>query len=194
MGKPTVFVRLATCNLRCRYCDTRYAFWEGRVWSTDDVMAEVRKHPTKVVCLTGGEPLGQRAIHPLMHQLLDEGYVVSLETGGGLAVNEVPAGVIKILDLKCPDSGESEAMVWENLKYLRSTDQLKFVVSSHEDFMWAEQICESHQLFSLCTVLVSPVVNKVTPKELAEWTLASGKPFTLQLQLHKIIWGEQRGV
>lgn len=158
------------------------------------MMAEVRKHPSRVVCLTGGEPLGQKAIYPLMQQLVSEGHTVSVETGGGLSISEVPEQVIKVLDLKCPESGETEAMVWENLNYLRATDQVKFVVSSHADFLWSVQICKTHQLFLKCAVLVSPVANKVTPQQLAEWTLLSGQPFTLQLQLHKIIWGEQRGV
>lgn len=193
-GKPTVFVRLATCNLRCRYCDTRYAFWEGTAWSVDKILDEVATYPTKWVCLTGGEPLGQRNIYPLMHELLARGYRVSLETGGGFSVKDVPPAVVKVLDLKCPESGESEAMVWGNTELLTPHDQVKFVVSSKADFDWSAKIAREKGLFEKATVLVSPVADKVTPKDLAEWTLASGLPFTLQIQLHKVIWGNQRGV
>ena len=194
MGKPTVFVRLATCNLRCRYCDTRYAFWEGNVWTVEKVLEEIAAYPTKWVCLTGGEPLGQRGIYPLMQELERGGYQISLETGGGFSVIDVPASVIKVLDLKCPDSGETEAMVWENTTLLNPHDQVKFVVSSKADFEWSEKIAKEKGLFDKATVLVSPVADKVSPRELADWTLASGLPFTMQIQLHKVIWGNQRGV
>ncbi len=185
---------MATCNLRCNYCDTRYAFWEGNVRDVDAVMAEVRTYSTKYVCLTGGEPLGQQASYELMRQLVSEGYTVSLETGGGFSVESVPSEVIKVLDIKTPGSGESGAMVWGNLDLLTPQDQLKFVVCSRADFDWVVALCREKDLFSKCTVLVSPVADKVTPKDLAEWTLESKLPFTLQLQLHKVIWGNQRGV
>ncbi len=193
-GKPTVFVRVATCNLRCTYCDTRYAFWEGRVRSVEDVMTEVRQFPTKFACLTGGEPLGQKASYELMRRLAGEGYTVSLETGGGFSVKDVPASIIKILDVKTPESGECGAMVWENLDLMTSQDQIKFVVCSKADFDWAAKLCQDNNLFDKCPILISPVADKVPYAELAQWTLESALPFTMQLQLHKVIWGNQRGV
>ena len=194
-GKPTVFVRTATCNLRCTYCDTRYAFWEGNVRSLDSIVEEVKKHPTKYVCLTGGEPLGQQASIPLMRRLLDLGYTVSLETGGGFSVKDVPAGVIKVVDLKTPSSGEMGAMIWENMDLVGSQDQIKFVVGSREDFDWSVATSRAHHLTDRCPVLISPVYGKVQPEQLASWVLESGEPFTLQLQLHKLLWGaDKRGV
>lgn len=194
VGKPTIFIRTATCNLRCKYCDTRYAFWEGKVRNVSDILSEIKQYPTKYVCLTGGEPLGQQGSFLLMQKLTELGYTVSVETGGGFSVRDVPNAVIKVLDIKCPDSGETRAMVWENLDLISSGDQLKFVVSSASDFEWTVNLCQEKSLFLKCTVLISPVAGKVEPKALAEWVLNSGLPFTLQLQLHKVIWGEQRGV
>lgn len=197
VGKPTVFVRLALCNLRCRWCDTGYAFWKGDLRTLDEVMTEVRKHPTSYVCLTGGEPLGQKAIYPLMHRLLDERYTVSLETGGGFSVKDVPADVIKVIDLKCPDSGETESMVWENVELALPHDQFKFVIASRADFDWAVDVVLKRSLTGKCTVLFSPVFGKVSYRELAEWILATeiSPPVTMQIQIHKEIWGpNQRGV
>lgn len=194
-GKPTVFVRLSTCNLRCSYCDSRYTFWHGNVMDQADILAEVHKHKTRYVCLTGGEPLGQKGIYPLMETLLQEGYTVSLETNGSFLVDKVPKGVIKVLDLKCPDSLESEAMVWENCDLVTPEDQIKFVVASRADFDWSQAVSEKYQLTKKCHVLFSPVAGKVKPMDLAEWVLASGSPVTMQLQMHKEIWGpERRGV
>lgn len=194
-GKPTVFVRTATCQMRCTYCDTRYAFYEGTVRSQDEILAEVVKHRTRYVCVTGGEPLGQRGVIPLMRRLLDGGYIVSLETGGGFSVGEVPKGVIKVIDVKCPESGEMKNMVWENLDLATAEDQLKFVVSSKADFDWAIALCRERNLTAKCPVLFSPVHEKVQAVELAEWILASHEPVTMQLQMHKAIWGaSMRGV
>lgn len=195
VGKPTVFVRTAGCNLRCVWCDTKYAFWEGHSQSLEEIVKKIQSFPTKYVCLTGGEPLGQRAVYPLMNQLVGLGFIVSLETGGGFSVSKVPSSIVKILDIKCPDSHESKSMVWENLDLLNPQDQVKFVIASRKDFDWAIDICDQHHLFSKCTILISAVFNKVPLPEVAQWILESAKPFTLQTQLHKHIWGEsQRGV
>jgi 7-carboxy-7-deazaguanine synthase len=194
-GKPTVFVRTAACNLRCTYCDTRYSFWQGKVITLDAILTEVRRHETRYVCLTGGEPLGQRGIYPLMQRLLDEKYTVSLETNGSFSIKDVPLDVIKVIDIKCPDSGEADTMAWENLQLARPHDEFKFVVSSKTDFEWSQRICEEHGLYDKCTVLFSPAYGKVKPLELAEWILEAKKPVTMQLQMHKEIWGpNERGV
>ena len=194
-GKPTVFVRTSTCNLRCNYCDTRYAFWHGSVMDIDAIIAEVKKHDTEYVCLTGGEPLGQKGAYVLMERLLADGYTVSLETNGAFSVKDVPLPVIKVIDLKCPDSGESESIAWENLSLVKPHDEFKFVVSSKNDFDWSQKLCEDHKLHEKCTVLFSPVFGKVKPADLAKWILASRAKVTMQIQLHKEIWDpKERGV
>lgn len=194
VGKPTVFVRVATCNMRCTWCDTRYAFWEGHRMTVDEIIEKVRTFPTKYVCVTGGEPLGQQASVLLMQQLVDAGYTVSLETGGGFSVANVPGGVTKVIDIKCPASGETDAMCWDNLQLASAGDQFKFVIASREDFEWAVQLTQDKKLTERATVLFSPVEEKVAPEALATWVLESGLPVTYQLQLHKKIWGTQRGV
>jgi 7-carboxy-7-deazaguanine synthase len=194
-GKPTVFIRTATCNLRCTYCDTRYAFWEGKVMDLPSILAEVKKHEPQYVCVTGGEPLGQKGTYPLLRQLVDEGYTVSLETGGSFSVKDVPKEVINVIDLKCPDSGETSHMVWENLQLVKPQDQFKFVISSKTDFDWSHNIIKTHNLKERCGLLFSPVFQKVNPAELAKWILDEHAPVTLQMQLHKEIWGpHERGV
>jgi 7-carboxy-7-deazaguanine synthase len=194
-GKPTLFVRTAACNLRCTYCDTRYAFWHGTVMSVSNIMEEVRKAKTRWVCLTGGEPLGQQGIYPLMEALLAENYVVSLETNGSFSVANVPEEVVKVIDLKCPDSGEEDQMDWGNCAMVKPQDQFKFVIASHSDFLWAQSICKEHALASRCHILFSPVSGKVKPSDLAAWILSEGAEVTMQLQMHKTIWGpESRGV
>ena len=160
-----------------------------------DVLNEVKKHPTKFVCVTGGEPLGQAGVYPLMQSLVDDGYTVSLETNGSFLVDKVPAPVIKVLDLKCPDSGEVEANEWGNIPLLSPNDQVKFVVASRGDFDWSCEKTLEHRLWEKATVLFSPVHEKVTPKELADWVLQAPFPSTMQLQMHKEIWGAgTRGV
>jgi 7-carboxy-7-deazaguanine synthase len=194
-GKPTVFIRTATCNLRCTWCDTRYAFWQGTVMPLDAILAEVKKHQTQYVCITGGEPLGQKGCYPLMERLLREGYTVSLETNGSISIKDVPKSVMKVVDIKCPDSGEAETIAWENLALVQPTDQLKFVVASKADFDWSENVCREHKLQDKCTVLFSPVHATVKPADLAKWILDAHAPVTMQMQMHKEIWGpETRGV
>jgi 7-carboxy-7-deazaguanine synthase len=194
-GKPTVFVRTAACNLRCQWCDTGYSFWQGKVMSLEEILSEVKKHTTKYVCVTGGEPLGQRGTIPLMQKLLGEGYTVSLETNGSFSIKDVPSQVIKVIDIKCPDSGEAESNAWENIALALPHDQFKFVVASRADFDWAQEICRKYELDKKCPILYSPVYKKVSPADLAAWILASDVPVTMQTQMHKEIWGPNtRGV
>ncbi len=188
-GKPTLFVRTATCNLRCTYCDTRYSFWHGEVRDLPSILSEVRQAKTRYVCLTGGEPLGQAGIYPLMDALLAEKYTVSLETNGSFSIAKVPKEVIKVIDLKCPESGEEAAMDWGNCALVAPHDQFKFVVASKSDFDWSQEVSKRHQLDTRCHILYSPVAGKVKPSELAQWVLDSGAPVTMQLQMHKEIWG-----
>ncbi len=194
-GKPTVFVRTAHCNLRCVWCDTKYAYWQGEPKTIDEILAKVKEHETEYVCVTGGEPLAQKNVSELMSRLLAEGYIVSLETNGSFSIKDVPLKVIKVIDIKCPGSGESEKMAWENLEMVQPHDQFKFVVASKEDFDWAQELCTKHHLHEKCPVLYSPVYGKVKPADLASWILKAKAPVTMQMQLHKEIWGpEERGV
>lgn len=194
-GKPTVFVRTAECNLRCTWCDTKYSYWEGKLFTPEQILEEVKKYETEYVCLTGGEPLAQRGTYPLMRLLLDQKYTVSLETNGSFPITDVPSDVIKVIDVKCPDSGESESVAWENLSLVKPHDQFKFVVASRKDFDWAEKVCADHKLYEKCAVLYSPAYGLVKPAELAKWILDSKAQVTMQMQMHKEIWGpNERGV
>lgn len=194
-GLPTVFVRTSACNLRCTYCDTKYAYGEGEVMAIADVISRVQAYPARFVCVTGGEPLGQKSTIILLGRLLAEGYTVSLETNGSFSLRDVPAGVVKVLDIKCPASGETEAMAWENLDLVGEGDQIKFVVADRNDFDWAADLTRERRLTDRCAVLFSPAHESVLPRELAEWLLESGLDARMQVQLHKIIWGaEAQGV
>ena len=188
-GRPCVFVRLTACDLRCSWCDTEYAFYEGRKMSVDEVVAEVDRHNCALVEITGGEPLLQKDVYPLMDQLLDEGRTVMIETGGHLSADQVPAGVIRVIDVKCPASGEADRMFWPNLERLRSTDEIKFVIQDRADYDYARTVVEKHELLQRSgAVLFSPVHGLLDPKQLAEWILSDRLPVRLQLQAHKYIW------
>jgi 7-carboxy-7-deazaguanine synthase len=197
-GRPCVFVRLTACDLRCSWCDTPYAFHEGRKMSVDEVLADVRSYDCPVVEITGGEPLLQRDVYPLMQRLLDEGHTVLLETGGHRSIAEVPSGVIRIIDVKCPGSGESDKNDWSNLDQgqLSATDEVKFVVQDRTDYEYARDVIASRRLVDRCAaVLLSPVHRVLEAKELASWILADRLPVRLQLQAHKYIWSaDARGV
>lgn len=196
VGRPCVFVRLTACDLRCVWCDTPYAFTGGRKMTVDEVIAEVRRYACPLVEVTGGEPLLQEDVYPLMERLLAEGLTVLLETGGHLSVARVPHGVVTVLDVKCPGSGEAHRVCWENLDRLRPHDQVKFVVSDRADYEFARRVIRDRELDRRCqAVLVSPVHGVLDPRELAGWMLADRLPARLQLQAHKYIWGaEARGV
>ena len=195
-GRPCVFVRLTACDLRCTWCDTTYAFHEGRKMSVDEVVDRVRGYGCDVVEITGGEPLLQKEVYPLMQRLLDEGRTVMIETGGHLSVAEIPAAVIRVIDVKCPGSGEAEKNHWANLEQLRPTDEIKFVIKDRADYDYARDIVIRHDLAARCNaVLFSPVHGVQDAKALAEWVLADRLPVRVQLQTHKFIWDPQtRGV
>jgi 7-carboxy-7-deazaguanine synthase len=228
-GLPCIFIRLTACNLRCSYCDTAYAFTEGRKQSLEEICSNVQRlaqrfadansqSPTgnsrlPLVELTGGEPLLQKGSLPLMKQLCDEGFTVLLETSGALDIAAVDPRVRRIMDLKCPSSGESERNRWENLPHLKAIDEIKFVIGTREDYDWAKEQIRAHRLDSICPLLFSwvhplsppqqdPSLKKVPPgqtpisrQELAEKIIADALPVRFQVQLHKVIWApEQRGV
>lgn len=195
-GRPCVFVRLTACDLRCTWCDTAYAFTEGRKMSVDAVVEQVREYNCDVVEITGGEPLLQKEVYPLMERLLDDGRTVMIETGGHLNADQVPAGVVRVMDVKCPGSGEADKMHWPNLERLRASDELKFVIRDRADYEYARDVTRKHDLVARsAAVLFSPVHAVMDPKQLAEWILADRLAVRLQLQAHKYIWSpDTRGV
>ncbi|WP_297928058.1 7-carboxy-7-deazaguanine synthase QueE [Metallibacterium sp.] len=193
VGWPTVFVRLTGCPLRCRWCDTAYAFEGGQWHGIDDILAQVAQHGARHVCVTGGEPLAQRRCLVLLQRLCDAGYAVSLETSGALDVGGVDARVRKVLDLKAPGSGESARNRWENLALLRAQDQVKFVLADRGDYDWACAVLREYGLNARCMVLFSPVYGELAPADLAQWILHDKLDVRFQLQLHKLLWGEQPG-
>ena len=195
-GRPCVFVRLTACDLRCSWCDTPYAFTEGHKMSLDDVVDRVKVFECPVVEITGGEPLLQRDVYPLMHRLLDDGFTVMLETGGHLSIKQVPDAVIRVMDVKCPGSGESHRNDWSNMDHLTANDEVKFVIKDREDYDFARNVMVSHRLAGrVRAVLFSPVHGILDSKQLAAWILEDKLDVRLQLQIHKYIWTpETRGV
>jgi 7-carboxy-7-deazaguanine synthase len=195
-GRPCVFVRLTACDLRCRWCDTPYAFYEGRKMSVDDVVADVEARGCDVVEVTGGEPLLQPDVYPLMRRLLESGKTVLIETGGHRSIADVPAGVIRIMDVKCPGSGESEHNDWSNLAHLTSRDEVKFVIADRADYEFARDVVRREDLAArVNAVLFSPVHGELDPKLLSQWVIADRLPVRVQLQVHKYIWSPTtRGV
>lgn len=188
-GEPCVFVRLTACDLRCSWCDTAYAFYEGTKRTLDEVVDEVERHQCRLVEITGGEPLLQEEVYPLMDRLMARGYTVMLETGGHRPLTRVPGGVVKIMDVKCPGSGESGKNLWGNLDLLGSHDEVKFVVQDRADYDYARGVMARYDLSSrVGAVLLSPVHGVLDPRTLSEWMLADHVPARLQLQLHKLIW------
>ncbi len=196
VGRPCVFVRLTACDLRCSWCDTPYAFHEGSKMSLDDIAERVRGYGCDVVEITGGEPLLQKDVYPLMDRLLADGHTVLLETGGHIDAERVPTSVLRVIDVKCPGSGEADKTCWANLDQLRHTDEIKFVIKDRVDYEYACQVVESRGLAGrAAAVLFSPVHGVLDPKELAAWILADRLDVRLQLQTHKYIWDAQtRGV
>ena len=192
-GWPTVFVRLTGCPLRCQYCDTAYAFHGGQWWDIDAILAEVARHDVRHVCVTGGEPLAQKRCIALLSKLCNAGYSVSLETSGAIDIADVDARVSRVLDIKTPGSGEVERNLWSNLPLLTVHDQVKFVICSRADFDWAKDVVVEHRLHETCDVLFSPSHAQVSPRELADWIVEEKLPVRFQLQLHKILWGEEPG-
>ena len=191
--RPTVFVRLTGCPLRCGYCDTAYAFHGGEWWTLDAIRAEVRRHGVRHVCVTGGEPLAQRRCLALLQGLCDDGHEVSLETSGAIDVAEVDPRVSRVVDVKTPGSGEAARNRWQNLALLGPRDQVKFVLCDRADYEWARARIAEHALPARCEVLLSPSHGQLQPRDLAEWILADRLPVRMQLQLHKILWGDTPG-
>lgn len=192
-GLPTTFVRLTGCPLRCAWCDTEYAFSGGATMALGEVLLEVARHGARHVCVTGGEPLAQKACLPLLAALCDAGYSVSLETSGALDISGVDPRVSRIMDLKAPASGEADRNHWENLGRLSAGDELKIVLADEADYAWARKVIRERGLDAICPLLLSPVAGKLDPKLLAEWVLRDRLPVRVQLQLHKLIWGAERG-
>lgn len=193
VGWPTVFVRLTGCPLRCGYCDTAYAFHGGRMMNLEQILETVTAFEVRHVCVTGGEPLAQKSCAGLLQQLCERGYIVSLETSGALDIGGLDPRVSRVLDIKTPGSGEAERNRWDNLEMLTSHDQVKFVLCDRRDYDWACRILNEHRLSQRCEVLFSPVYQRVMPRELADWIIQDRLPVRMQLQLHKLLWGEQAG-
>jgi 7-carboxy-7-deazaguanine synthase len=195
VGLPTVFVRLTACNLRCTYCDTKYSYYEGDMKTHESLIEEIASHKAKYVCITGGEPLLQKEVHPLMKDLCDRGYKLSLETSGSKTIKDVDPRVKIILDVKTPDSGAADSFLMENIALSTSSTEFKFVICSEKDLEWSENFCRQHNLFEKFVVLYSPSYGQVTEVWLAEKILQKNSSARLQLQLHKYIWSaETRGV
>ena len=192
-GLPTVFVRLAGCPLRCRWCDTPYSFQGGETVTLEALLARVAAYGVPTVCVTGGEPLAQKNCLPLLSALCDAGYSVSLETSGALDVGHVDSRVSRIVDIKPPASGEAARNRWDNLDHLTPHDEIKFVLADRADYDWACELIQTRQLDQLCPLLFSPVQGELAPAQLAEWILADRPPVRLQVQLHKLLWGNQPG-
>lgn len=188
-GWPCTLVRMGGCNLRCSYCDTRYALTDYESLSMDSILNKIRIPYPQHVLITGGEPLMQSGTPILLHNLLERGHKVYLETNGSLDVSSIDPRVVKIIDIKCPTSGQSQKNYYQNLDNLTPGDEIKFVIGSREDFIWAEKIIKKYQIQQRATVLFSPVEKKMEPRLLAEWILKEELEVRLQIQLHKIIWG-----
>ena len=192
-GWPTVFVRLTGCPLRCTWCDTEYAFHGGHWMDFDAIVAEIKKHGTPYVCITGGEPLSQKRVHGLMDLLVADNFKVSIETAGALPVRDVNPAVVKVVDMKAPGSGEDSKNDYNNLDHLSAQDQVKFVIADDIDYQWSKALIEKHQLNKKCTVLMSPVADHMPETELADWIIRDQLDVRFQIQLHKLLWGNKPG-
>ena len=194
IGLPTVFIRLTGCPLRCRWCDSAYAFNGGQMIELDGILEQVASYPARLVTVTGGEPLAQPGALALMQRLCDANYQVSIETSGALDVADIDPRVSVVMDLKAPGSDESHRNRWENLDALSAKDQIKFVIADRADYEWSRLSIDQHRLSDrVGEVLMSPVHGELEPKALAEWILADGAPVRMQLQMHKYLWGEEPG-
>jgi len=193
VGLPTIFIRLTGCPLRCVYCDTEYAFHGGNNMSIAKIIETIQQYPTKYVCVTGGEPLAQKNCPNLIKSLLDLDYKVSIETSGAMDISKIDKRAINVMDLKTPDSGEEHRNLWANLEYLQAKDQVKFVVCSRADYDWMKDVLTKHPSILNGECLVSPCFGKVNPTELANWVIEDGLPVRMQVQLHKILWGDTPG-
>jgi len=194
-GSCSIFIRLTYCNLRCSYCDTEYAFYEGADYTIDQILTEIKKYDCNLIEVTGGEPLVQKEVFQLMKILCDSGYDVMIETGGSLSIQEIDQRVKVIMDLKCPSSKMAEKNLYDNIKYLKHEDEIKFVIGNREDYDWSKDVIEQYQLTKICTVLFSNVFEKLKPIQLSEWILEDHLKVRFQIQMHKYIWNPaKRGV
>lgn len=189
-GLPCVFIRLTGCNLRCIWCDTAYAFYEGKSMSIDEIVGKVKNFGVKLIEITGGEPLMQENVYPLMNGLIEKGFQVLLETGGSLSLEKVPRDIIKIMDIKCPGSGEHKNNNLDNLKFLETKDEVKFVILNRHDYEWSRDLIHKYKIHEIAHILISPVYDKLELKEIVKWILEDKLPVRLQTQLHKAIWDE----
>ena len=192
-GLPTIFIRLTGCPLRCQYCDTSYAFTEGDKKSFNQIIFEVEKYDCKNITITGGEPLSQKNTKDLIDLLIDHSYDVSIETSNAVSIRDINDSAIIVLDIKTPDSDESEKNIIDNYKILKSDDQIKFVICSNNDYEWAKSYIIKHNLHNICNIIMSPSYGQMDIKVLAENILKDNLPARLQTQLHKLIWNDQRG-
>ncbi len=193
VGIPTIFVRLTGCPLRCQYCDTEYAFTGGEWMSFDDILDKVKSYKTEYVTVTGGEPLAQKACFDFLKQLCDQGYKVSLETSGAIDIAAVDSRVVKVMDIKTPGSGESDKNRMGNIEHLDAKDQVKFVICDKHDYAWSRQLVADMKLNERCEILFSPSYEELPAKDLADWILRDALPVRLQMQIHKLLWGNQPG-
>ncbi len=192
-GMPTVFVRLTGCPLRCQYCDSAYAFQGGKLIAIQDIISSLANYHCAYVCITGGEPLAQPGCIPLLKQLCDRHYNVSLETSGAIDIGSVDKRVMIVMDLKTPDSGELKKNRLDNIALLKKTDQIKFVLCSRRDYDWACNLIDQYQLTQIAQVLFSPSWEQLNPRELAEWIIQDKREVRFQIQLHKILWNNEPG-
>jgi len=194
IGVPTIFIRLTGCPMRCTYCDTAYSFHDGRNMSINEILKEISKYKTKYVTVTGGEPLAQKLCWELLSKLSDNGYNVSLETGGAISIKGIDERTKIILDVKTPDSGEHLKNDKRNLMLINKKDEIKFVILSREDYVWAKKFIEKENLIDKAPIIFSPVYKKLSYENLSQWILEDSLAVRFQVQLHKIIWGEKAGV
>lgn len=194
IGKPTLFVRLTGCPLRCVWCDTEYAFHGGEYWQIPDLLEKIASYKPQHICITGGEPLAQKQpCEALMKELCDQGYQVSIETSGALDIAGVDPRVTKVMDLKAPDSGEMSKNLYSNIQHLTKQDEVKFVIKSRKDYDWAKLQMETYQLTDKSNIIFSPCYAEINHTELAEWIIKDNLPVRFQLQLHKILWNDAAG-
>ena len=194
IGIPTIFIRLTGCPMRCNYCDTAYAFHEGKNYSFDEIINEIQQYKTNFITVTGGEPLAQKSCKDFLAKLTNLEYEVSLETGGAISIDQVHEKVKIILDIKTPGSGEVENNFWENLTLIKDQDEIKIVITNHNDYKWAKKLIKKKNLYEKYDILFSPSYSDLDPNKLAGWILEDNLSVRMQVQLHKIIWGEKKGV
>ena len=194
-GRPCIFIRLTYCNLRCSYCDTEYAFYDGKDMEITYIMSEIKRWDCNLVEVTGAEPLFQDECIDLLNELVNSNYEVMLETGGSLSISDVPKKVVKIVDFKCPSSGMVKKNLWSIVDDLQAHDEVKFVIGNREDFDWAKDRITEYSMDKICTLLFSPTFGEINPQQIVEWILAENLPVRMQLQMHKMIWSpEEKGV